>query len=368
VEYDLYNICMKVSNSASSSYPYMVEGSKGYFVINSGYTTNKTQFWKEEVEGVTYYNTDPVTPEPAFINAESLVLSGEIGVNFFMDLSMLSDSELRSSRMEFVIGMDGKQVKPTASFNADFKSKDGLYYGFTCYVNAIQMADDIVATFYYTPDGSTQEKSVSRGSAYSVRRYIAKTINNDETYLDETTIALIKALADYGHYAQAYLDSIRSWTVDTDYEEMTLKFTDNYDVAKIKQSVADKAIVRNNDTDGDIEKITFSLVLDSETAIRVYFKPSADYTGTVTVSDSSLEAVQQKDGRYMVEIKNIGAGNLGHTYEFVVTTTNGNAQIKVSALSYVQAMLEKEDATEVAKNAVCAIYYYHLAAQALLGQ
>ena len=62
VEYDLYNICMKVSNSASSSYPYMVKGSNSYFVVNSGYTTNKTQFWKEEVEGVTYYNTDPVAP------------------------------------------------------------------------------------------------------------------------------------------------------------------------------------------------------------------------------------------------------------------------------------------------------------------
>ena len=367
VEYDLYNICMKVSNSASSNYPYLVKGSNSYFVINSGYTTNKTQFWKEEVEGVTYYNTDPVTPEPAYIDAESLVLSGEIGVNFFMDLSMLTDSELRSSRMEFVDGKDGKQVKSTAPFNADFKSKDGLYYGFTCYVNAIQMADDIVATFYYTPDGSTQEKSVSRGSAYSVRRYIAKTINNDETYLDETTIALIKALADYGHYAQAYLDSIRSWTVGTDYEEMTLKFTDNYDVAKIKQAVADKAIVRNNNTDGDIEKITFSLVLDSETAIRVYFKMAEGYNGAFTVTGAATTAEKLTDGRYLVEIKNIGASKLGDEYEFnVATDGNGTAHVKVSALSYVQAMLENAEASDDAKNAVCAIYYYYKAAQAFL--
>ncbi len=62
VEYDLYNICMKVSNSASSNYPYLVKGSGSYFVINTGYTTNKTQLWKEAVEGVTYYNTDPVAP------------------------------------------------------------------------------------------------------------------------------------------------------------------------------------------------------------------------------------------------------------------------------------------------------------------
>ena len=62
IEYDLYNICMKVANVASTNYTYLVKGSNSYFVVNTGYTTNKTQFWKEETEGVTYYNTDPVAP------------------------------------------------------------------------------------------------------------------------------------------------------------------------------------------------------------------------------------------------------------------------------------------------------------------
>ncbi len=61
VEYDSYQICMKVSNSASSRYPYLVKGSNSYFVVNSSYTTNKTQFWKETRLGYTYYNTDPVS-------------------------------------------------------------------------------------------------------------------------------------------------------------------------------------------------------------------------------------------------------------------------------------------------------------------
>ena len=59
LEYDTYNICMKVSNSASSSYPYLVKGSNAYFVINSGYTTNKTQLWKQTNASTTYYNTNP---------------------------------------------------------------------------------------------------------------------------------------------------------------------------------------------------------------------------------------------------------------------------------------------------------------------
>jgi len=59
LEYDTYQICMKVSNASSSTYPYLVKGSNAYFVINSGYTTNKTQFWKQTTASTTYYSTSP---------------------------------------------------------------------------------------------------------------------------------------------------------------------------------------------------------------------------------------------------------------------------------------------------------------------
>ena len=64
LEYDTYNICMKVSNYASSSYPYMVKGSNAYFAMNSGYTTNKTQLWKQTTASTTYYNTNPSATSP----------------------------------------------------------------------------------------------------------------------------------------------------------------------------------------------------------------------------------------------------------------------------------------------------------------
>ncbi|MBR4702016.1 MAG: InlB B-repeat-containing protein, partial [Oscillospiraceae bacterium] len=63
MEYDLYNICMKIANVASTQYTYLVVGSNKYFVVNTGYTTNKTQLWRETTESVTYYWTDPVVAE-----------------------------------------------------------------------------------------------------------------------------------------------------------------------------------------------------------------------------------------------------------------------------------------------------------------
>ncbi len=297
---------------------------------------------------------------PTFIT-QSLVLSGEIGVNFYMDLSMLNPDELSQCYMTFTVGTGSKIKTPKAEFKEDLKSKDGEYYGFTCYVNAIQMADPIKATFHYpTGDG---EKTVKRGD-YSVRLYVVGA--ND---LDETTVALARALINYGHFVQLYLSELRHWTIDTDYAEIKLiEGTEvSYYTEQVKEEVADYAIIREH-SNQDIAAITFSLVLDSETAIRVYFRPSENYTGglTATVGGKTTEIKSLSDGRFLLEIPNIAAHELGKRFAIVAKTVNGTANVNVSALSYVQSMLNKDDANTDAKNAVCAIYDYYKAAQAFI--
>jgi hypothetical protein len=147
---------------------------------------------------------------------------------------------------------------------------------------------------------------------------------------------------------------------------MELCYTKSYAPDEVLTAVNSNAIVREDNSDA-IEKITFSLVLDSETAIRVYFKMAEGYNGAFTVTGAATTAEKLTDGRYLVEIKNIGASKIGDEYEFnVATDGNGTAHVKVSALSYVQAMLKNAEASDDAKNAVCAIYYYYKAAQAFL--
>ena len=64
IEYDEYEICMKVSNVGSTQYTYLVKSSNyNYFVVNTTFNTNKTQFWKETTASTTYYWTDPVAAE-----------------------------------------------------------------------------------------------------------------------------------------------------------------------------------------------------------------------------------------------------------------------------------------------------------------
>ena len=306
---------------------------------------------------VTLTVNEPVT-EPKFAS-HSLVLSGQIGVNFFMDLRALSDEERVGTYMTFAISGRGSVSSEPVYFDASQMNSDALYHKFTCYVNAIQMADTITATYHWFENGA--EKTVSEN--YSIRQYISTFDTKKESY-DATTVALVHALADYGHYVQIFLDAHNdNWSVGKDYARMDLHYADSYDINAIKAAVAGYAIVKDDQTDGDLTAITYSLALDSETAIRVNFKPSDEYTGTPTVTvDNQSYTATETGGKYVVVIPKISAHKLINPYVIRFTTDRGTATVTVSALSYVKTALGFYTDAD-SQNAMAAIYAYSKATQ-----
>ena len=115
-----------------------------------------------------------------FFKTQSLTLGSEIGVKFFLDLSALNPDEKAASYMTFSITGRGKNDLKTTRVNfADaVKNADG-YYGFTCKVNALQMADTITATFHYGDDQTVSQ-------TYSIAQYI-ESFEDVEEYFDEKT-------------------------------------------------------------------------------------------------------------------------------------------------------------------------------------
>jgi hypothetical protein len=227
-------------------------------------------------------------------------------------------------------------------------------------VTSIQMADTITATFHYG-DGLTVSET------YSIAQYI-ETFEGIQDQFDYETTELVHALADYGHYVQIFLEGIKEWSLgsgDDQYAPMEICYTESYDAEATAANVADYAFVREIDS-ADIQKITYSVRLDSDTAILVYIKPAANYDGsfTVTLDGETYTATKQSDGRYLVEIPNIGAHLLGRTYTIVATTDAGSATVNVSVLSYVNSMLTAYAGNTNAENAACAIYHYGAAAKA----
>ena len=294
------------------------------------------------------------------IKGHTLLLSGQIGVNYYIDLSMLTDAERESATMEFTV--NGKTT--TDTFDAGCTDpKTNKYYGFTCYINSVQMADTITAVLHYTQNG--EDKTITE--TYSAVTYMDSVLAHSDDY-SPNTVALVEAMFDYGHYVQPFLADHNNWTVGVDYAETwkwnDIDFTDS-DVAAAKAAVAGYAISRDTG-DSQIEAVTYSLNLESETAIRIYLRVKDGYTGpvTATLGGNSIECVKQQDGRYRIEIAGISADELGDTYN-VTVSAGGEFTISVSALSYVDTALNSDSAVfnnDIAHFAVTALYRYYIAA------
>ena len=299
-------------------------------------------------------------PVPEF-KSQSLILSGEIGVNFYMDLSVLDEETRGASYVEFTVGKGNPEKVP---FNANKTNKKG-YFGFTCYVRSIEMADTISAVYHYG-DGKTVTKE------YSVVKYIEAIEKNASNY-SAKMVALAHAIADYGHYAQPYLADVNGWTVGDEFAEMTLHFTDEYDYADILSKVQANAFAKAVDG-STITKATYKLHLDTDTVLDVLLTTSdgaAPTDVTVTTRDeetgkeTTVKATPFKDnqGRYVIRITGISAHRLGNM--MTITGTAGTRfTIEVSPLSFVRSILNNASQTEEAKDCVSALYAYYAATMA----
>ncbi len=286
-----------------------------------------------------------------YFKTQNLVLSGKIGVSFNLDLSSLSDKEKAASYMEFTVNCKTSTVK----FNKDSVSPSGKYYSFTCYVTSVEMADDITAVFHF---GSG--KSVSK--TYSVLEYISKIDENAKKY-DKYTLDLVHAIADYGHYSQPFLAASNNWTVGREHKAMDKYYTSSYSYDAVKKTASkyERVLALGK---SDIEKITYSLSLNTDTTVNVFIKPRSSYSGSIKVTTqkgktaTSYTAVKQSDGRYKVTIPNISAHQLGDKYTITAVTSSGTASCSLSALSYVYAILDGSS-DKTAKNAVSALCRYY---------
>ena len=279
------------------------------------------------------------------------MLSGQIGLNFFLELPEISGVDYSKSYMTFTIGKDPTEYRD--NFDPNHMNSGKTRYGFTCFVNSIQMADTIKAVFHYG-NGKTVSKD------YSVAQYIDFFEKNIGSF-NAKTITLIRAIADFGHYEQIYLADVNGWTIGDKYAEMATHYTDIFNYASILSAVNDKAFVKSLGS-SNVEKATYKLHLDSETTVDVFLTPKSGktLTASATFNGKTYTAVKQSDGRYLVQIPNISAHQLGEM--ITVTGTAGTAfSVKVSALSYTRSVLNNTSSNTAAKDGLSALYQYYTA-------
>ena len=284
-----------------------------------------------------YKLVEPETPteKPSFGNC-SVVLSGQIGMNFYMNLP----DAYTDGTMEFTVG-------DRTATAAGVKQDDGRYK-FTCCLTSVEMAEQITAVYTYEIDGVPE----SVNKIISVQGYLDKMITNAENDPEfAKASALAKALWNYGYYAQlAVADGKNHPPMASDY----------IGDANLPSSISGFDVTASLDNTM-IVSATYSLTLDTETALNIYLTPAEGITLTkenvsVAATGAYVEyAVEPVGSRYRVRITGIGAHELGTK----ITITAGTSTVTASALSYVQKCLANENAKPEAKNAAAALYRYY---------
>lgn len=280
----------------------------------------------------------------------SLCLNGNIGVNFYLELSdaVLADE---NSYMKFTV-----RGKSSTVYTKDIKDNaenqvliNGIkHYKFTCEVTAKQMTETISADFYATQFG--EEQCIS-SEEYTVQKYAKYMLEHSSNY-DAKAIKLVKAIINYGAYAQIYFDGTSDNLPNSLLEESEKALPDTIDLTAYERVKT-----------GSVEGLTYygsNLTLESQTTLRHFFvledgRDINDYTFKV----KGTIVTPQFDGTYYyIEITSISSNNLDTGYEVSVgdfTLSNS------SALTYAKRILESESDTKELKDLVKALYLFNKA-------
>ncbi|MBQ7599529.1 MAG: InlB B-repeat-containing protein, partial [Clostridia bacterium] len=217
---------------------------------------------------------------PAF-RTHTMLLTGQIGVVFYADVPE-AYRDINGTYVTFSI--NGNEVS-TEYFDPGFTNNNG-YYGFVCFVNSAQMSETIDADLHYGGDGASAGITED---AFSVREYVTYMVDHESLY-PEKAVALVKAIADYGHYMTPFL--LRYGSGVPDGTLMTIeaynedKYT-NESITNIQKFMMDQQLyITKTDNDSILSNTSYALLLGSETTIRLKFtSPDPDALVTVTNVD-----------------------------------------------------------------------------------
>lgn len=180
--------------------------------------------------------------------------------------------------------------------------------------------------------------------AFTVNAEAAK-ILADESY-NQYAKDLVNHMLAYGGAAQSKFD----------YNTDTLAG----DLMEVTVPTSPAGVEVHEDLEG-VEYYGASLVHDSTTAVRFYFK-TASVEGLTFTVDGNVYEPAQKDDMYYIEVTGIDPQNLDKDMNVVVTKGEQNLAVSYSPLNYIVRTYNR-DASEELKDLVKAMYGYHKAAK-----
>ena len=288
-----------------------------------------------------------ITPTEAALISRTISLKGNIGINYYMDLGdeVAADA---NAYMRFTYEDGRTQDIHLGDPGSDFSSG---YYTFSCQVSAKEMADRIKCQFFYGENSATEE------SLYSVKTYADRMLANSGSTEKLTT--LLASMLHYGAASQLHFG----------YNTTSLA-NSGLEAPDYSGAVIEGFEVNRNQGTSLVAFAGASLLLKSETTLRLFFNVDSSAAASLTISyKGEALALSQRSGKYYVDIPNISAKNLDD--DFVVSVFDGTdtAEVSYCPLSYCASILANVNGTytKQLQDVAMALYEYNKAANNYFG-
>ena len=263
----------------------------------------------------------------------SLSLTGNIGVNFYMELSnkIIADKD---AYMQFTLpnGTVTKVLVSEAQTNTTINAEK-TYYKFPCEVASYEMTQDIKAQMF---DGNGK---CGKEYTYTVRDYAQYLIDHVDLYQDVYPFAV--AMLNYGACSQKYFNKAVDELANKYLTDDELEIPDQFD-GYINGFVAKKV---ENGVLGQFAGL--SMVLKSETTLNIFYEPKEgmDVSKLKFLVDGKEITPVKRGQYYILSLENIRANELGNSKTFAVTDGTNTLSGEYCALMYCYQVLQAKEGT-----------------------
>ena len=311
----------------------------------------------------------------------SLSLTGNIGVNFYMELSddVVNDA---SAYMNFTLpnGTTSKvYVSGThedgSTAATDTTVKNGVtYYVFTCEVAAKEMTSDIKAQMI----GNNGEK---KGTVYTYTvkeyaDYILSHMSAEESDISKATIQLVKGMLNYGGAAQKYF-GYKTDKLASDGLTLTGRVFNDTSIINNITNEANKASVTCANAKVTFKSAYLSLNSTTDLCVSVQFADDvtvkedmfAIWCNTDQISKDQYEVTKvNEENCYKITLHGVKASQLNEKYAFYVELSDTEyAELAYGTNSYAYTVMSSAcdniNNIESLREVVKALYAYGSCAQ-----
>ena len=309
------------------------------------------------LDGNTDYDEESLRYDAAgaYAYGANLRLEGDIGINFFLQLSptCLADE---SAVVNITLPNGTVESHPVSSLAVNTTSVPGkTLYVVRCYVKSYEMTGNI--SVQVVRDHGSLSGAITE---YSVYQYICNILKKD-SYSAELK-ELVRNLANYGAKAQLHFkkdtDRLADAGIDTEAIQTAMQ-------ALTAEELSGFAMARTEMPQG-ITAYGASLLLESTTTVRFYFRVEEGHEiGEYRFTSSGLTLTPERSGAYyVVDIPNIMAYDLDQMYRVTVERGSESGTVTYGAMSYVYNKLRSASTPQPLADLVRAICVYHRAAKA----